>query len=511
MLFNTIEFLFFMPILFLAYYIVPKRFQWIILLFFSIVFYLFSVPVFILYVLGTIVTTYFGALFLGFTVKPAKRNLEEASNNVVFDDIPRVNHRKRKVIIFSVIVINVGILFITKYLSFSISLLNSLMNRLHFNHTLPVFSIVQPLGISFYTLQALGYIIDVYRNKYIPEKNLAKHALYILYFPQIVQGPIGRCDLLSAQLFRGNHFDYTQVKFGLQLVLWGFFKKLVIADRCGILVNEVFTNYQNYSGYQILIASLFYTVQIYADFSGFTDIAIGVSQSLGIKLSDNFKQPYFSRSIQDFWRRWHISLSSWFRDYIYFPLGGNRKGELRKYLNVILVFVISGLWHGVGFNYIAWGLLHGSYQVVGALTKNFKGKLARCLGLDMQSRVYHALQVAINLFLINLSWIFFRAEGFRKAIFMIESMVLGIIQQKSVGGLFYSLGLNEIEFLILTIAIILAFFVSLQQRRKSIRVVLSQQPLIARWPIYILALASVVLLGLYGPASPASPFIYYNF
>ena len=232
---------------------------------------------------------------------------------------------------------------------------NAMLAQFNFELIQPAFDVVLPVGISFYTFQALSYTVDVYRKDIYAEKNILKYALFVSFFPQLVAGPIERSKNLLIQFNKEHHFDYNRVKNGLLLMLWGFFMKLVIADRVAMVVDQVYNNYTQYAGFEIAIATVFFAIQIYCDFGSYSNIAIGAAQVMGFTLMENFRQPYFSKSVAEFWRRWHISLSSWFRDYLYIPLGGNRKGKVLKYINLMIVFLTSGLWHGASWHFVVWG------------------------------------------------------------------------------------------------------------------------------------------------------------
>ena len=316
----SLTFLGFTALVFLGYFVLPMKLRPYLLLVANMFFYAcFGIKAFA-FLFATVLTSFFASLV-----------------------IERSTDTRKKVLLSVAIALNMGLLLIVKYLNYSLGLVFGL-----FDLQAPVFSIIVPLGIAFYTMQAVSYCVDVYRGKYRAETNFVRYLLYMSYFPIIMQGPISRYDHLAHQLTTPHRFSYERMKSGLSLALYGLFKKMVIADRAALLVNEVFGNYEAYSGIPIVIAALLYTVQIYADFSGCVDICRGVSEVLGIRLEDNFKHPYFAVSIKDFWRRWHCSLSSWFRDYIYIPLGGSRKGQFLKYVNITIVFLASGVWHGVG-------------------------------------------------------------------------------------------------------------------------------------------------------------------
>lgn len=368
--------------------------------------------------------------------------------------------------------------------------------------------IIIPIGISFYTLQLCGYCIDVYLKKYPAEINFFKYASFSLFFPIILQGPISRYDQLGKQLFNEkdtNNF-YENLTFGTQLILWGFFKKLVIADRCALIVNLVFNNHANYFGLPVLVASILYTLQIYTDFSGCVDISRGVARIFGIDLIDNFRQPYFSTSIQDFWKRWHISLSSWLRDYVYIPLGGNRKGKTRKFFNLIFTFLVSGLWHGVGVHFIIWGLLQAILQIISTLTIGIREKACNILHIDRKRNAYKVFQIAITICLINFSWIFFRADGSMVAVQMVSS----IFKDVNLSGLLEITDFTDL--IIILLSTLLLFIVStFKYEGRSVRKMIARCNLPVRWTIWIMLLFIVVIFGVYGPGYSSASFIYMNF
>lgn len=464
-----------------VYYLLPLKLRPCWLLAASLLFYIYADIRYLLFLGASILSCYAGALAIQGRV------------------------RGRKLIFLLVLLFNLGLLACVKFLPYSLNVLGLLLGR-----ELPQPRFLVPLGISFYTLQALSYLIDVYRGEAQGERSLWKFALYMSFFPIIMQGPICRYSQLSPQLSSPHRLDYRQLKFGAQLMLWGFFKKLVIADRAGLLVNQVFDNYEAYAGLSVFVAMCLYTLQLYADFSGCVDISRGVSGMLGISLPDNFRRPLFSQSIQEFWRRWHISLSSWFRDYVYIPLGGNRKGQFRKYLNVLLVFALSGIWHGVGMNYLFWGLLHGVYQVTGALSRRPREAVLRRLGLSRNSRALTLPRQLFCFLLVSFAFLFFRAPGLRAGMHMARAMFLGSWLPQPVGALF-SLGLDRPDMLVLAVSLALLLAVSLIQERQSLRELISRQRLPLRWALYLLCLFAVLIFGIYGPGYDSAQFIYMNF
>lgn len=360
------------------------------------------------------------------------------------------------------------------------------------------FSWIVPLGLSFYTLQMVAYLVDIYKGSTQAQRNPFKFALFASFFPQIIQGPIPRYGALSKELYEAKDFDLDNIIFGMQLIVWGFFLKYMIADKAAIAVNTVFDSYREYSGGYVLLAGVLYSIQLYTDFLSCTTLAQGVSQMLGIKLSDNFFHPYFAVSIKDFWRRWHMSLSSWLRDYIYIPLGGSRRGETRKYLNILITFAVSGLWHGNSFKFIFWGLLHAVYQIAER-------------GLD-RFRLPKLIRQIITFILAMLAWIIFRADTLGASLSMIKSMVTGFNPVVFTDGSIFELGLDEKEFAVLILSVIVLFAVSLcQEKGIAVRKYISEKNIAVRWSVYLLAIWTIWIFGTYGFGFDASEFIYGGF
>ncbi|MBQ2901703.1 MAG: MBOAT family protein [Agathobacter sp.] len=418
----------------------------------------------------------------------------------------RVSQKNKKVILVFTIVVNIGLLIFVKFYGYAMSIVESI-----FHVEIDKISVIVPLGIAFYTLQAISYCVDVYKGQYTSEKSIFKYALYMSYFPIIMQGPISRYHQLSVSLYEPHKFSFDRMKSGLSLALWGFFKKMVIADRAAMLVNQVFGSYVDYRGLEIVLAVFLYTIQLYTDFSGCVDISRGVSEVLGIQLTDNFKHPYFATSIKDFWRRWHISLSSWFRDYIYIPLGGNRKGKVRRYINLLVVFLVSGLWHGVGFNYIAWGFMHGGYQVIGELTQKKRNQIWGKLGVKEENVVYKFWKKCYTFALVAYAWLFFRASGFKAAIKMTILAFSTFNPEIFWNGRVFQLGLDKKDALVLASSCIVLLIVSILQEKTSVRKLVEKQNVIVRWTIYVVAICCILIFGIYGPGFDESQFLYMQF
>lgn len=337
MLFNSLQFLIFFPIVILLYYLLPHSKRWIFLLLASYYFYMSWNPAYIVLILISTLVDYFAA------IKMSEQD----------------NINKRKIYLFFSLFANLGLLFIFKYFNFFNDSVRLLFQSLGVNYGVPSLSLLLPVGISFYTFQTLSYTIDVYRGVTKPERHFGIFAVYVSFFPQLVAGPIERSERLLPQFRVPVIPNENNFSSGMKLMVWGFFKKVVVADNVAIIVNQVYNNVNEYQGLPLIIATFLFAIQIYCDFSGYSDIAIGSARVMGIHLMKNFNTPYFSKSITEFWKRWHISLSTWFRDYVYIPLGGNRVSKPRHYLNLFLTFLISGLWHGANWTFVIWGALHG--------------------------------------------------------------------------------------------------------------------------------------------------------
>ena len=352
MLFNSTEFMIFFPITLIFYWIFPKKYRYICLFIASYTFYMFWNPKYALLMgTSTVVTFLSGVL------------------------IEKLKY-KRTVVAFSFI-INLAILIFFKYFDFLLQNINIVLSALNIQLINKPFDVILPVGISFYTFQALSYTIDVYRGEIKSEKNIIKYALFVSFFPQLVAGPIERSNNLLIQienLEKVKRFDYERITEGLTLMLFGYFQKMVIADRAAILVDTVFNGYYEYNSMALILAAIFFAIRIYCDFGSYSLIAIGTAKVMGINLMENFNTPYFARSVKEFWGRWHISLSTWFRDYLYIPLGGNRCSNIRKSFNILVTFLVSGLWHGANFTFIAWGAIHGIFHIIEEQLKPIKEK-----------------------------------------------------------------------------------------------------------------------------------------
>ena len=479
MLFNSVEFLIFFPIVLFFYFIIPDKFQKMWLLVCSYFFYMAWDSKYVVLIAFITLITFLSGLVLE-------------------------NRIGRKCIFVGIVILCIAILGIFKYGEFVVDNINIVLRNSQSDMEIPTYSFVLPVGISFYTFTSLGYIIDIYRKKSPAEKNIVNYALFISFFPIVVSGPIERSDNLLKQFGNKQQFDWNRVKCGLMWMLYGFFMKIVIADRAAVVVNTVYSNHSQYSGSVCLIASLLFTFQIYCDFSGYTNIARGAALVLGFDLISNFKQPYLACSIKDFWSRWHLSLSTWFRDYLYIPLGGNRKGKFRASINKMITFLVSGLWHGADWHFVIWGGLHGIYQVVeDVLLKNREKHSNKCKKI---------VSIIFTFCLVSFAWIFFRADSVLDAISITNKIIFSFEYSNLFDGTLWKLGWGRLQmvglfggcFIIMLVDIIREYCSNIHCKVQTINPVV-KKIIIYFMIIYIL----IVMVQSYGQNSSA--FIYAQF
>lgn len=502
MLFNSGHFLLFFPIVVCIYFACPKRVRHVWLLVASYYFYMSWSAKYAALIAFSTAATYFCGLLVE-KVDTWRGGTEEQRRTM------------KKVSIAVCMAVNLGILFFFKYSNFTIDSINSILLPLHVS-AIERFQIVLPVGISFYTFQALSYVVDVYRGEIRAEKNILKYALFVSFFPQLVAGPIERSKNLLLQiteLSTKKLLNYDRIANGLTVMLWGYFMKMMISDRAAILVDTVYNAWENYGATELIAATLLFAVQIYCDFAGYSLIAIGAAQVMGFQLMENFDVPYFSRSIKEFWRRWHISLSSWFRDYLYIPLGGNRCGTVRKYVNVMLTFLCSGLWHGASWTFVIWGGLHGLYQVLGQLLAPVKQRVCKALGVRTEAGSYQFGQILTTFLLTSFAWIFFRANSLSDAAGIIHRICTAHNPWALTDGTLYTLGLDHAEIVILLLSVTTLLLVDLAKyfSRKRIDQLLQAQNLAFRWGCLIAAVMSIAVFGVYGNSYDAQAFIYFQF
>ena len=487
MLFHTFQFLLFFPIVVLVTFAIPVRARNLWLLIASYFFYMCWHAGYAVLLATSTAVTYAGG-----------RLIEQTRNGKI-----------KKAFLATSLVINLGILFYFKYFNFAIGLMNLLFSKIGISIHVPLFDILLPVGISFYIFQALGYLIDVYRGDVRAEKNLLRYALFVSFFPQLVAGPIERSKNLLGQMAFAKTFEYDRIRSGLLTMLWGYFLKVVIADRCAVLVDTVYAAYDSYMGYQIITANIAFAIQIYCDFMGYSTIAKGAAQVLGYELMDNFHQPYFAVSIKDFWHRWHISLSSWLRDYVYFSLGGGINGKIKKYRNIMVTFLISGLWHGADVTFVLWGLMHGIYQVVEEALSEPMGKLGAILKVRINTASWVWPRRLITFVFVDIAWVFFRASDVVEAVGVLRASVhFGNIGDILSQGGIYDLGLSTLHMNILALSMAVLFVVGiLCERGMKVLEWISSQTILFRYALYWGAIILIILsMNITG-----KEFIYFQF
>ena len=504
MLFNSIDFMIFFPIVVAVYFVIPKslrgggRTAWLLIA--SYYFYMSWNPAYALLIAGSTLVTFISGILI-----ERCSGAEDSQNN----------HYKRMVLILC-LMINLGILGVFKYGNFLIDSANEVLSIFHITTISRRFDLLLPVGISFYTFQALGYIIDVYRNDIKAEKNIVRYALFVSFFPQLVAGPIERSKNLLSQIQNISKiklWNAKRVTSGAILMVWGYFMKMVIADRVSLLVDTVFDNYRMYGSTELIIAAIGFSIQIYCDFGSYSLIAIGAAKIRGFELMENFNTPYFAHNIRDFWSRWHISLSTWFRDYLYIPLGGNRKGKVRKAANLMIVFLVSGLWHGADWRFVAWGGIHGFYQVAADFLQPYRVKIQEKLKIKTNCFSWSFLQVIVTFGLVAFAWIFFRSDSIADALRFIKRIFMKPTPWLLFNGGIFKLGLDRVEMNILVFSILLLILVDLVRYKKkvTIDVFLMEQNLWFEWAAVMGIIVMIFIFGEYGASFDAQQFIYFQF
>ncbi|MBF9237423.1 MBOAT family protein [Hymenobacter sp. BT683] len=490
MLFNSLHFLVFFPIVVGLYYGLAPRWRGALLLLASYYFYMSWRAAYALLLLATTLVDYYSGYRM--SQLPTKQ--------------------ARRPYLYLSLISNLGTLFVFKYFNFFRDTAVQLAEALHLPATaVPAFGLLLPVGVSFYTFQSVGYIIDVYQGRLEAERNFGRFALFVAFFPQLVAGPIERGGHMLPQFKRTHRFDYARVVSGLRLMAWGLFKKVVVADRLALFVNPVFNNPREHpEGLVLVLATLAFTFQIYGDFSGYTDMARGAARVLGFDFNLNFRQPYLSASVPEFWRRWHISLSSWFRDYVYIPLGGSRVAPARAYGNLLAVFLISGLWHGANWTFLVWGGLHGLYLVVSTWAKPARERLAQLTGLAAHPSLRQVLGVVITFVLVAYAWIFFRANSLSDAVFISQRLGNGwaALDGQKVATLLLDFSQHyRPELAMAGLGVVLMLVVEYFGRNRSLQAWITGQPFGVRWVGY----AGLTLLILYLGIFNSTSFIYFQF
>lgn len=479
MLFNSFAFAIFLPVVFIIYWVIPHKYRWVLLLAASYYFYMSWNVKYVFLILLTTGISYFAAICL-----------QKAESK-----------KQKKLILAATAIICLGVLFFFKYFNFLSESVVKFCSLFGLKLNPLTLKLMLPVGISFYTFQTLGYVIDVYKGDIKAERHFGKYATFISFFPQLVAGPIERTMNLLPQIKAEHKFDYEQASYGLKLMAWGYFKKLVIADTLSQYVSKIYDAPNQFEGFALVIATLFFTVQIYCDFSGYSDIAIGTAKLLGINLMTNFKSPYWSQSIKEFWGRWHISLSTWFRDYVYIPMGGSRVGKLRHYFNLIVTFVVSGLWHGANWTFVIWGGIHGVAQVIENIIVSSKHKKSK--GLLWFIRVIFVFAFC------SFAWIFFVSDSIGDACYVITHMFHGIGNTLTyLRGGFVDIGLEKLPFLLICLWIALLAIYDLVSLKTDVIKIISDRKKVIRWSVYV---CLVLIIVFFSQKGIAAEFVYFQF
>ncbi len=484
--FNSLIYLCFLALNVIIYYVLPSKLRNYQLLAASYFFYMCWSPKYsLLMLLSTFITYICGLL------------------------VDRSALGKRKLWLVLSFVSNLAILFFFKYFNFSAYVITRALNFAGMSLQPTTLSVLLPVGISFYTFQALGYTVDVYRKDIQAERNFADYALFVSFFPQLVAGPIERSGNIFHQLKEYHPFRLENIRDGVMPILWGLFKKMVLADNLAVVVNTVYNAPSDHSGGEFIIATVAFAIQIYCDFSAYSDIARGSAKMLGFDLMQNFRCPYMAVSIQDFWRRWHISLSSWFKDYLYFPLGGSRCSKARNYLNIMIVFTVSGLWHGAAMTFVVWGLLNGLYQVVSKIIDPLRKKVFAILHIKNDAWWLHILRVVITFCLTCVAWVFFRANTLSDAMYILRK-ALGVILHGFTADFATSFSLS-VSALVMTLIFTLILLVSdwfISEKRLAEKV---NRYILPRYAVYFILIAVIFLFGSYGTGYDPQDFVYFQF
>ncbi len=494
MLFNSTEFIAFFPIVIVIYFLIPKKIKTVWLLLASYFFYMCWNPKYIVLLIFCTAVTYVSGILID----------------------KNENKSRKKLFLTLGIIINFMVLFAFKYMDMATDSMNAILGLFHigpyknpFDHTLPV-------GISFFTFQAVGYCVDVYRGEIRAEGNILKYAMFVSFFPQLVAGPIERSKNLLSQISdipNKRLWSRDKIVSGIGMMLWGFFIKMVIADRAAIYVDSIHKNLYATGTVETVFGAILFSLQIYADFGGYSAIAIGASRIIGIDLMENFNTPLFSQSIAEFWRRWHISLSSWFKDYLYIPLGGSRCSKIKRIRNMMVTFVVSGLWHGANWKYVVWGAIHGFYQVISLIFKPLTSKLVKLTGTDTEKFGFKIWGIIRTNILVAFALIFFRSDSIMTAYKYIGRMFTKWNPWVFFDDSLYEWGLNHFEMTILGIALLILLAVSIVRYKKNLdlgRYLLTQN-IVFRWAVYLFLAAFIIVFGQYGIDFDSNQFIYFAF
>lgn len=516
----------------IVYFITPPKYQWVTLLAASYVFYMFTSVKLLFFLLLTTTSTYCVGLLFGKINMEYEHQLKEGTGVLTRAEKRELKQRfnkKKKLWLIAVLLLNFGILFVLKYTNILVGVINLTRAIFRMEGKLEVPRLFLPLGISFYTFQSMGYIIDVYRNKYRPERNWERFALFVSFFPQLIQGPISRYDQLAHQLYESHSFDWQRVKHGLELMLWGYFKKLVISDRIAIMTGTIFTNPDRYQGFYIAFGTVMGLFELYTDFSGGIDIVRGVSEIFGIIMPENFSRPFFATSLADYWRRWHMSLNEWWRDYVFYPLtlskaftklgkfsrkhfGDNLGKKIPTFTALFFVRIINGLWHGGNISYFLGGFYHGLLISLAFVFEEQIKTFGKRLHVRTDCASWRIFQSLRTFALICVIRVQYKATTASEVVVYYKSLFAKFNPWILFDESIYRLGVSRRQFMIVLLGLALIFFVSLfQERGYNIRERLDEENLVFRWIIYLCAIFSIILFGVYGIGYDAASFLYMNF
>jgi alginate O-acetyltransferase complex protein AlgI len=492
MLFNSLQFAIFFPVVTLLYFALPHRWRGTMLLLASCVFYMAFVPAYIVILFVTILIDYVAGIRIEATTGPRRRNW----------------------LVLSIVSV-CAVLFIFKYFDFFNETIAIAARSMGMDYAIPALQLLLPVGLSFHTFQSLSYVIEVYEGRQKAEHDFGLYALYVMFYPQLVAGPIERPQNLLHQFREEHRFEYDRVVAGLQLMAWGLVKKVVVADRLAELANAVYDHPRHFTAVPLWLGTIAFAFQIYCDFSGYSDIAIGSAQVMGFTLMKNFDRPYTARSISEFWRRWHISLSTWFRDYLYIPLGGNRVARPRWLANLFITFLVSGLWHGARWTFVVWGALHGAYLIVALLTTDVRAHMRAALGAERHPTLTAAWQTTATFALVAVAWVFFRATSIGDAWYVLSHLGTGLPEQlrqlasgdRQAMNAFLFLGFERSRIAIAVAAVIALLVVERLQGQGPLRLRIARTSAPLRWAAYACAVLTIMTLGVFQSAK----FIYFQF
>lgn len=503
------------PIAIILYNLMPKKGRGIVLLTLSYIFFFIISRKLIVYIFAST----FVIWLYSFIIKKIQKKRDEELEHCEKDNKKAIKEKykkKQKVFLILSILINLGLLVVLKYSGFIGNNINSMLGAFKSTHRINVWRLALPIGISFYTLQTISYVTDVHKGVIKPDTNIGRLALYLAFFPQIMEGPICRYYETAESLWNGNRTTYEGLTFGLQRIIFGLAKKLIIADRLNILVNEIFSGYAGFDGGVIAVGMILYTLQLYMDFSGVMDMAIGMGEVFNVKLPENFKQPFFSRSISDFWTRWHITLGAWMRDYIYYPVSMSNIGKkmttkLRKKIGnyygplitstvaLFLVWLANGFWHGSAWSFIFYGMYHFTLIMFGRIFDPLSKKIQEKLHIDVKRAWYKSFQIIRTIILVFIGELFFRAEGLRAGLNMFKIMITKFSLKAFSNGTLFDLGLDIKDFIIILIFTLIMFIVSIMKEKGfNIREKIANRNIVLRWAIYLILILSVIIFGAYG-------------